>query len=354
MPINDNSTYTPIVKKYASENASPLWDAMMKMKRNLSPEQIEALNERATKGFKQVNVDEGVIEAKDENEYNSFRRTLNKIPLDPNRNRLIAELGYRPVIRYNKKTSTQEVMPVTKSIPKSSYELGFSTMPDKKITLNSKEEYDQANLINDIDSNLADVYQKRFSPSKLNRNNAYQSYTEANPQDYSKMYLNSADKSAAIKDYAIKKGLNPEELLNTYSQNRNKYYPRDLVAGQGMAEQQGQGAADTNYGYRNYLTTMVPKEIQTQEQVTEQIPQEKIVEQEMRYPFKFGYKSSDREGPSPTKPGGPSGPGGGCTGDLCERQGESMAKRNRFLFRKKYGGKITDDNVSKLLVLLKK
>ena len=129
---------------------------------------------------------------------------------------MIAELGYKPVLRYKQRNVTQGINPVTKTIPRTSYELEFSTMPDRKITLNSEEEYNQAKTINDIDNELANVYQKRFNPSKLNRSQAYDSYRQANPQEYSKMFLNENDRNEAILNYARNKGLNPEETLNNY------------------------------------------------------------------------------------------------------------------------------------------
>ena len=78
---------------------------------------------------------------------------------------------------------------------------------------------------------------------------------------------------------------------------------------------------------------------------TWRLPVEEV--KEMSYPFKFGYKNSGSRGSSNGAPSKPSIDDSDCEGGICEMSAERMARKNKFLFKKKYGGKISQEDVNK-------
>lgn len=327
---------SPFLEGYSRRNPAfgDLYSKLISLRQTLPEETLRALKEREREGYRPVSVEEKYIDVEDEETFDKYKRLFGQIPSDPSRNRLIAELGYKPVLRYRSKQLVKK--PVEVQEPKEEYELGFSTMPDKKMKLASRQEFDEASLIRDIDENLAGVFQKRFDVTGLNRQDALKSLQTANPEQYRKMFLTEQERNAAIMNYAKAKGIDPQSTLSTYVQSRSKYYPRELVVGQGVKEQSGTGAAETLYGYRNYLTTLLPSAVTTQVQTTKEmeVPEEKIA----TYPFRFGYKVDGNGSRPKTKPGRPDGPSEECPGGICEKLGERMARRNKYLFKKSKGG----------------
>ena len=191
--MNGKERRTGLLGSYANRDPrfAAVYDKLNSLRQELPEETASTLSYRENKGYKPVTVPEKEIEVGSEEEFNQMKRFMNSIPNDPSRNRIISELGYRPVLRFKQKTTNMVEQPTKVVNPKTSYELSFTTMPDKKLTLQNQQEYDEARMISDIDSNLANEFQRRFSPKGLDRNNAYQSYSEAskNPANYSKMYL---------------------------------------------------------------------------------------------------------------------------------------------------------------------
>ena len=328
---------------------SDFMQRLIAAKESLSKETLEALDYRARKGYKPVDIQEKFIDVHDEDEFNKYKRALSGISTDPNvRNKIISQLGYRPVLRYKRQEVVEEPTTVKKLVPRKKYNLSFTTMPDKNIELSSEEEFNNAKLINDIDSHLANVYKGRFNNLNLDRNNAYNAYRSANPSDYSKMFLSEADRNAAIAEYAKQKRLDPSAIVDFYVKNRSKYYPRELVSGTGAKEQQGNTAASTLYGYRNYLTTMVPIVAETQEEIVEPSIRKTTIEKDVTYPFRFGYKGTSPE--RPVVPSSPKAPPltGGCVGDICEKAADIYSSKNKYLFKKKNGGRLVRSGFIKL------
>lgn len=326
-----------------------LFSRLMAIKQALPKETLEALEFRSKRGYKPVNVEDKYIDVESQDEFNRYKKALSSMPLDPAvRNKFISQLGYRPVLRLKSKETVSQPTEQRKLVPRKDYELSFTTMPGKTMKLGSESEYQEAKTISDIDNALADVYRKKFPSAGLNRDDAYKTYTTVDPQQYSKMYLSEADRNAAIADYAKQKGVDPQSLIGLYTQKRSQYYPRELVSGKGALEQQGQDAASTVYGFRNYLTTMIPKVTESTEEVIQpgNVTTEK--ESESTYPFRFGYKADSGSRPKPTKPSSPGTFEGDCPGGICEKLGERMAERNKYLFKRKDGGRLQKSGYVKL------
>jgi hypothetical protein len=349
--FNNDGANTPASTTPAAAPLS-LMDRLLSVRQPVSPENAEALAYRSSKGYKPVDIQEKYIDVNNREDFNKYRKELRAIPNDPKtRNELISRLGYKPVLRYQTKEVVETPTETKTLIPRKKYELSFSTMPDKKIQLNSEEEFNQANMINDIDTFIGDKYKKQFNPEGLDRANSYQSYQTASkdPSKYGKMYFTEQQRNAAITEYAKSKGLDPNIVLTNYTQNRDKYYPSDLVSGSGQKEVNTNKPSSTLYGYRNFLTTMQPKaETYNEEVITPGVNKIENIKEET-YPFKYGYKGTTNERPSITTAPRRNPPGGGCIGNICEKAADAMESRNKYLFKRKDGGLITKVKATNLL-----
>lgn len=324
-----------------TSSSADLFNRLMALKKTLPKETLDALEFRSRKGYKPVNIEEQYIDVGSKEEFDRYKKALSSIPMDPSvRNKFISELGYRPVLRLKERTEEIQETPQKKLVPRKSYELSFTTMPDKTIKLGSESEFKEASQIRDIDAALADAYRKKYPQANVDTTDPYKTYTSIDPNAYSKMYLSEQDRNAIISEYAKNKGFDPAQTVNLYSQKRNLYYPRELVAGKGSFESQGGGAGSTVYGIRNYLTTMIPKATEVSDAVVENVKTVIPKETEVTYPFKFGYKSSGSEPQKDRLPTRMSKGGDGCFGDACELAGERYAKKTKYLFKKKLGGSI--------------